>query len=349
MVPKVADPKDPKDWIEQVKNAFEAIPSVHKFKTIGISDLDFLWTGDGYVETEGEESSLPRSGVITFEVNIPARLQKFTYLANDEIENFRVTVVFDYVHPVTYIECLDAPGNVEHPSSALVIVREFLREELGKRDSSVRLLVLGPSPFHADFSLEVGTGPQSAGDGFTVEISKSLAYDRIAYFHESKDSLWRLYLSLQKQFSYFYRFITLRNARLRAADNLSDQSKEIGEAFKKRGFRAYLARILTMRHKLQSAQLDAVSARLAIIHHRRDSAEDLEGLYPGEEIAHLRGYLEKVMKEDFEEEIESAEKILEVLDGRQGQELQRFATISFSFLGVVVGAFLTAAFRVWWG
>ncbi|MFD0415829.1 hypothetical protein [Streptomyces sp. NPDC127108] len=349
IVPKVEEFKDPADWIEKVKAAFDAVPSVQKFKAVNVDDLNFHWAGDGYVEPEGQETQIPSSGMLTFEVNIPTRLQKYMLLANDEVEIFRVTILFHYVHPVTYIECLGAPGEVTHPSWALVVVREFLREELKKRDLSVGLLVIGPSPFHADFSLRNGTGPQPAGDGFSVEVEKSLAYDRITYFHESADSLRALYSSLQLQFSYFYRFTILRNMRLRAAVDLSDQSEEIAESFKGRGFRAYISRTLAVRQKLQSAQLDAVSARLTTTRHKRGSAEDLEGLYPGEEAAHLRGYLEKSMKEDYIEEIESAEKILDVLDGRHSQELQRFATITFSLLGVAFGALLTAAFRSWWG
>ncbi|MEZ0159483.1 hypothetical protein [Streptomyces griseorubens] len=349
MVPGVEDAENPGDWTEKVKKAFEAVPSVQKFKAIEINDLDFCWTGNGFTESEDREIHIPESGIITFEVKIPARLQIVPLLGGEGAEVFRVTILFDYVHPVTYVECLDASEEVEHPSMTLVTVREFLREELAKRDSPVGLLVLGPSPFHADFSLRVGSGPQTAGEDFTVDIEKSLGYDRITYYHESPEALWRLYRTLREQFSYFYQFVTMRNARLGAASRLSKQSREIAESFKRRGLKAYLSRTMTMRHKLQSAQLDAVSARLTIIRHKRDSADDLEGLYPGEEAAHLRRYLEKTIEEDYIEEIESSEKILEVLDSRHSQELQRFATIAFSLLGVVVGAALTAAFRSWWG
>ncbi|MEU0771647.1 hypothetical protein [Streptomyces albogriseolus] len=349
MVPRVEGAEDPRDWAEKVKRAFEAVPSVQKFKAIEINDLDFYWMGSGFTESDDREIYIPESGIITFEVKIPARLQTIPLLGGEGAEVFRVTILFNYVHPVTYIECVDALEEVEYPSMALVTVREFLREELAKRDSPVALLILGPSPFHADFSLRVGSGGQPAGEGFTVDVQKSLAYDRITYYHESTDALWRLYTSLQEQFSYFYQFVTMRNARLTASSQLSKQSKEIADSFKRRGLKAYLSRTMTMRHKLQSAQLDAVSARLTIIRHKRDSADDLEGLYPGEEAAHLRRYLEKVIEEDYLEEIESSEKILEVLDSRHSQELQRFATIAFSLLGVVIGAALTAVFRSWWG
>ncbi|MDQ0985960.1 hypothetical protein [Streptomyces sp. V2I9] len=349
MVPSVIDADDPASWTKQTKDAFDAIPSVQNFRILDVSDLNFCWTGDGYDDPEKKEVHIPESGVIAFEVKIPMRLQAMKLLESDEVETFRVTTLFDYVHPVTFIECVDAPGDVANPSMALVVVREFLRDELKKRNSPADLLTLGPSPFHADFFLRVGDEGRPAGEGFRVEVEKTLSYDQVTYFSDSLDSLWALYSSIQEQFSYFYRFTMLRNVRLGAAENLSRKSQDLVKTFKLRGFRAYISRNLTMRHSLQSVQLDAVSARLEIIHHKRDNVDDLERLYPGDDETYLKGHLEKTMGEDYIEEIESSEKILTVLEGRHSQELQRFTTVTFSLVGVIVGAFLTAAFRSWWG
>ncbi|NYV74397.1 hypothetical protein [Streptomyces sp. UH6] len=349
MVPGLIECNDPDIWTEKVTAAFDEIPSVERFKVFDVKDLDFSWIGDGYATPNLQRFAIPKSGAIVFTVTIPTRLQTMPLVRQIDVERFNVMTVFSHTHPVTYVECLAKTETLEDPSMSLAIVREFLRDEFKKRDSTVTLLTLGPSPFHANFSLQIGTGDHQVGNGFTATVNKGLGYDTITYFHEDKDILTDLYWEIFPQLSHFYDFTRSRNRRLRSADALSTKAEEITEAFKRRGPKAYISRALTMRHKLQSAQLDAVSARLSISRHRRFNTESLERLYPSEKATHLKEYLEKVAEEDYKEEIESAEQVLEILDGRHTQELQRFATIAFSLLGVAIGAFLTAAFRIWWG
>ncbi|MGW9493900.1 hypothetical protein ACWG5P_05795 [Streptomyces prasinus] len=357
LTPKVKDAKDANDWKKRVVYTFEAIPSVHNFALTEIDDLDFYWEGK-IGQSGDEEIPLPELGLMTFDVNIPSRIQKQLGILPGigDVEEFKVLTFFHYVHPITYIECKSPQGGeVSNPSSAMAIVRDFLVAELKKQQSDIELFMIGPSPFHADFSLRAGKGEMEVGDGFSVTVEKGLGYDNITYFHDpshasiSRAVLWQLYSAIQGEFSYFYRFQSLRNARLHAASNLSTQSEELAKLFKKRGFSSYLTRTATVRHKLQSAQLDAISARMAAMQHSRSTKEDMEGLYPKEGGSALKGYLERVTEEVYLEELEGAEKILEVLESRHSQEVQRFATITFSLLGVIVGAVLTAAFRSWWG
>lgn len=158
-----------------------------------------------------------------------------------------------------------------------------------------------------------------------------------------------LYKLTRQEFSYFYHFESIRNARGSAMAKLSKSTEEIAERFKRKGIRQYAYRAFILGHRLQSAQLDAVSARLRTTQQRRRTKETMDRLYGSAESAGIREHLEKATEEDFTEEIEASEKILQIIEGRHGQEVQRFATISFSLLGVVVGAILTAALRGWWG
>lgn len=358
--PKVKDAKDAEDWTERTRNAFESIPSVHNFNILGVEDLEFIW--EGKIGTPGdEEIPLPSIGAITFDVRIPARIQKqiSIFAPVEGIEEFKVITLFHYVHPVTFIECINPSGDdVPNSATALAIVRDFLKAELQKQRSDVELFMIGPSPFHADFSLSLGEGEDIVADGFTVTINKGLGYDQFSYFHDAQnshreatgsDALWNLFTIIHEELCYFYRFVSLRNERLSVSSSLGDKAQELADLFKKRGASAFLRRTLTVRHKLQSAQLETISARITTMQHSRSTKEDLEGLYPRKDSATLSGYLQKVTEESYLEEIEGTEKILEVLESRHSQEVQRFATIAFSMLGVVVGSVLTAAFRIWWG
>ncbi|MEV5920528.1 hypothetical protein AB0N42_22955 [Streptomyces pseudogriseolus] len=360
LIPKLPLADSPSAWLEQVRKAFDAIPSVHNLKLIGINDLNYRWAGGEIGQFGDEEIPVPEIGTTAFDIHIPARLQTNlgVPLGDEEVEDFSVITFFNHVHPVTFVSCCDTEVDVRNPSASMIIVREFLITQLRKVQPEIELFQIGPSPFHVDFSISPGQGKTPIGGGFSYSKEKILGYDRVEYYYEPEgkatggttdSALWRLYLATMQEFSYFYHFESLRNARLRAMGKLSRDSRELAERFKDKGIRAYLYRTFALRHQLQSARLETISARLDAMRQKRSAKEDIDGLYSSAEGVGLKEYLERTTEEEYLDEIEASEKILEMLEGRHSQEVQRFATISFSLLGVVVGAILTAAFRTWWG
>ncbi|MFG2023636.1 hypothetical protein [Streptomyces sp. NPDC048825] len=354
LVPRIHSAQSLAEWLNKTKEAFESIPSVQDLSFTEIDDLDYTWQGE--IGDPGDaDIPIPEFGMMAFRVHIPTRLQRNfgIPLGDDEVEDFSVLTFFDPVHPVTFVECGSTAVEIRNPAASMVIVREFLEAELAKAKSEVSLFRVGPSPFHVDFFLSPGRGEILISDHLSARVKRTLAYDRIDYFYseeaEASDSLLKLFEASREEFSYFYQFESLRNSRLRSAGELSAETEQLTEKFKERGFKAYLYRTFSLRHRLQAAHLDAISARLTAMRQKKSAKEDLEGLYSNSEGVGLKIYLERVTEEEYLDEIESSEKILEIIDARHSQEIQRFATISFSLLGVVVGALITAALRSWWG
>ncbi|MEU0027880.1 hypothetical protein [Streptomyces sp. NPDC006335] len=348
------------EWLKKTKKHLEAIPSVHQLSFTGITDINYSWRGGEIGQLGDEKLNIPEAGTLSFKVHIPTRLRTKlgAPLGSDDVEDFYVFTFFSHVHPVTYVSFLDSTGEVRAPAAAVIIVREFLNAELQKTEPKVDLIRIGPTPFHADFFLSPGNGVIDIMDGFSYSRKKQPGYDRIEYFYTREDersaisadeALASLYLITKQEFSYFYHFESLRNARGRAMAELYMDAARLAERFKKKGIKHYLYRAFALGHRLQSAQLEAISARMLVTWHKRNAKENLDRLYGSTESVGIKEHLEKVSEEDFIEDIEASEKILEIIEGRHSQEVQRFATISFSLLGVIVGAVLTAAFRGWWG
>ena len=65
-------------------------------------------------------------------------------------KNFQIKIKDSYHLPIALVEIID-PSETPKPSSAVQIVREFLRSEFKRINSDfLRFECLGPSPFHFD-------------------------------------------------------------------------------------------------------------------------------------------------------------------------------------------------------
>lgn len=96
-------------------------------------------------------------GKIIFDIFIPKKAQNkiFDEISYQTNETFRVEICFNQIFTFSIIE----PKSIkdyEDGSLSVALVREFLKSELeNNKDSKFELEVLGPSPFHADFELEL--------------------------------------------------------------------------------------------------------------------------------------------------------------------------------------------------
>lgn len=94
---------------------------------------------------------------LSFGLYLPKRIQanitncKPEYL-DTNTDNFRVTIKHDWHGPFTIVECIGADSKAS-PSTAIQIVREYLKKEISTVSDILQLDYVGPSPFHADFYL----------------------------------------------------------------------------------------------------------------------------------------------------------------------------------------------------
>ncbi|MEF3351802.1 hypothetical protein PV403_01305 [Paenibacillus sp. GYB006] len=144
---------------------------------------------------------------ISFDIFIPKRIQEDLGETQSlfKTERFRVLINYTYYFPVAIIQLLDPLDNDVFPSSAVILVREFLRKELSKTKSFIDFQVLGPSPFHADFFIEKDDQIERP---FSISIVEAKGYDQVVisynkYINAAK-ALEEILLETLSEFGFFY-------------------------------------------------------------------------------------------------------------------------------------------------
>jgi hypothetical protein len=99
-------------------------------------------------------------------------------------EPFTITVVNTYFGPIAFVH-FQSTTKHESPSTAVVIVREYLKREVSRTTNPIFFEVLGPSPFHANFSLTPPSGAIQTAEfgraGFLLRITPQRGYDRVDF------------------------------------------------------------------------------------------------------------------------------------------------------------------------
>ncbi len=241
--------KDLKDRLERVEN---------------ISDLEFVGADDlryGTVIEIQEDCGeilvpIPHGGVkLGFDIYLPFRVQDSVHERCD-VENIRVDIIFGYEMPIaiTSYDWPDEEGDAS-PSGSMVIVRKYLQKKLD--DDIFKCGCVGPSPFHADFSLietelNEGISIHDVSDsklGYaSVELRAPAGFDFIQAFYVA---------GLESIFSKFYMLSELRSRALSAQAAIVNSSRQLLDAPRDQGL---IGRVKSWRN--QSEMIDSLNSEV---------------------------------------------------------------------------------------
>ncbi|MEU8031886.1 hypothetical protein AB0C13_25120 [Streptomyces sp. NPDC049099] len=348
MVPKADDAESARDWRSSIEDAFNSIPSVR--------DLVFTAVfGETTLHRDGDVFVVPAVGEMSFRVTIPSRIQEKLSLfpvPPTAIEEFDVTIVFGSFAPVTSVVCVGAEEDHFSPSTAVVVVREFLEAELGKLNgSNVTLSTVGPSPFHVDFHVRPGVGEVEWRLGLSCTFKAGIGYRDCVFYYDPEvfssveEVMGGVLAHVRKELSGFYYLQIQRNHRMNVALDLNEEAEALTYRLSEPGVRAFLRRTRGFRRALNSLKIAILKSRLMIARHHREAQEIIGITYLRLEVELFRPYLDEVVAEKYEEELDAAEKIVDLLDERQTHEAQRFVSFTVALIGVIVGSVLTAILR----
>jgi hypothetical protein len=134
-------------------------------------------------------------------------------------ERFRVHVSYQYYAPICFVELLEDNGT-GNPSTAIMIIREYLENTINTEDSPIHFEVLGPTPFHADFTVKLESFGADHDTEFKVTTLHPPCYARIRF--EANDCRYaniqdayedlREYLSNELDTYYYTRIVSVRCA-----------------------------------------------------------------------------------------------------------------------------------------
>ncbi|WP_326652595.1 hypothetical protein [Streptomyces sp. NBC_01750] len=357
LFPQIKGSEPYTSWADETEKTLNLIPSIRDLEVRGGRERFSLFG----LHEEVDDGSLirhpiPQHGRISFILNVPARVQSRLnpwgdISAGNGIEDFLVVTELDRDYPYTYV-LISGTAEILKPSGAVVVVREFLKEEIDKLGdrSTVRLTALGPSPFHAEFYIQPGNLGEKAAPGLGVARTHSRWYDRLDFYFDEEiagpaQAMEEISKQFGPEFATYYLLTAEGVIKQRKMESLTDDTEEAVSAYTRKGLKNWLRRLLTSRANLRNLSLEMLRIQMSITRTQQSNNETLEGLKEGREFLLLGRELKEVSELNYANELENSGAILKVLESQHTQTVQRVTAFAVSLLGVMVGAFLTAALR----
>jgi hypothetical protein len=211
-------------YVEELERSLESIAAIHELNLPSSSDLGnfqdelpipFPELSDGEFPFIAQQAGITLD--ISMRISIPTRTQKQLLDIDDDVNwdpfnQIRVYISHRYSCPIVLVEI--GRESSSPPSTCVRLVREFLKLEMNNNNEcSFALDLVGPTPFHADFSVYEKSEQR---EKFSFERVEQRGYVKInVYVKNSSSSSGTIEHSLRAElmddFDVFYSIILDRN------------------------------------------------------------------------------------------------------------------------------------------
>jgi hypothetical protein len=284
---------------------------------------------------------------------VQAELMKETRSStpHDASEAFNVFMTTGYLGPVAFVEPID-PSASQEPSQAVILVREYLRRELGHNAKApLKFECLGPSPFHADFYLKAfrADGSNEANRPGTYAVqSHMLGYEEvtITYNPASYPSLTEAFLTVHSQLAEelcLAYYAIQQNLRLyRAWNTVAHEVRQLSTLHEARGIRPLLNRTFQVPHQILHATLALTNYELDEIESINEVRDALRETYEQQMPPIVKGQVEQYVAELQPRPTEQLRQLISLFDRYRAERLASINVLISAIVGGIVGAVLTA-------
>jgi hypothetical protein len=256
-------------------------------------------------------------------------------------ERFQVKIEYGWHFPVTLVRPLDRSVA---PSSAVQLVREFLADELKTRKAPIRLVLLGPSPWHAD--LWVKPEP-TATHLIEVERIPQTGYDDIVFTYddsarsleEAFDEVWA---DIRPELSLYYAIVNKRSLAMRGWGILAQNIENFVGMHTATGPKAWVNRALRAGRKGRRLSIEVLQLQNAEALYRSSIREGVEETYQAPSLQTFREYIERAAEFEANVFYPRAREVVDLLEARRTHEVEALALLVSGVLGGSAGAALTA-------
>lgn len=331
-----------------VKSVLDALPAINNVKfDLGPDLYQSIVVGGSQRPdfSKGDEVCSPRAMELDFDLYIPVRVQDALMerqsISSPRSEHFRLYFRDTYHGEVAFVRPLGAAD--EDASTAVAVVREFLLKHLEDPSGRVAFECLGPSPFHAEFSLSLGVLDYDSR--FSVKPEMLGGYARLDFiadsteFSSEEDAIAELMFDLSGEFGLYYKLIQLRvqamDEWLCVHDEFVDMLQPVG--FWKKLFWPSASLLKTMITRLAQFEMSQVM--------RLDQAREMvRSQYSAVDAT----FFLKVFTQQAHEEVpayptEQIGRLLSFHEHRLQKRLEFIVVCASSVLGGAVGSLITLA------
>ena len=345
-----------KDYLSDLNKALSNISNIEDIQ-IDVFD-DFNSRSFNSAETVGELENnfnffpFPGSGIeITFTLFIPSRIQNdlkiYHQFLDTSCERFIVRTKYTYFFPITIIKAITDDLDYEG-SESVIICREFLRECFKNNQSSkVIFECLGPSPFHADFILELSEEIKE----YEFQRIAAHGYDRLIFqynknlFENIDTAFERLFEDLDPQLGVFYKTVHISNFRDDHWMSFYRELQSTLESQSKKSAKAYLKNTFKSERILNDLMLQVSEIEIYDLDIRYQLEKCIKDIYLGDKPPELLDYIKNELLNLTKLPFEQVKESLRILESRRSKRINSYLMIFTAIIGGAVGALLTMALK----
>jgi len=328
-------------WAGNVRSRLASISSLSEIEVAGDGSSGHVFMNNGVV---------PIHGRVSFKVEIPMEIQA-TYmggLAIDlEVEKFWVHTLYERYGPVTYVVSEATSDPLVDASDHVVVVREYLKDQLARDADSIYFNILAPSPFHADLSLTIGhekkqlsgrRTPTGTFDKFEFTASSEL-------YGDTEDAVPDFLYQLSSELSLYYKLAAAYEKRLRAVMEINRLTERLLAIYETSSVKAWLVRTFTFSSRMRHLALVAIKEQYDNQAEATRSREEIEGIYATGIEPHFKDYLMTEMSKNFTDNVSAAREIASLLDQARGRQIGTIALFFSALAGGLAGALVSLLVR----
>ncbi len=329
------------EWEERVTETLNRLPRVSDIEVN--ADISHGWRAT-------EDNTYPIEGYVEFKIEIPLPLQRQLLakitperLESFSIETYRVLMYYEYYGPVTFIIIDEPSATVLDSSTSVIVIREYLKKELATGTGGVAFGVVGPAPFHGDFSL----GLKEQAELVMLERIPSRSYDDFLFscsarsFASTADAAEYLFGELTDELTFFYYLKVRRNDRLHDAGEISVLTGDLIQIYEGKGVRARTRRLFTSSSKTRYLALRALTAEYDAQVKAAADVRNKDELYSSDVVPYFEHEIEDAMSEDFSGVISGARDVAGLLSEVRARQVEVTSLFMSAVAGGVAGALIS--------
>jgi hypothetical protein len=344
---------DTKNHVKNIKQTLEKITAIGELTIDYNEDLE-----DSEHITEAPTKLSDGGGFpfvdflrITFGLYIPSRIQsdliggtvKYSLYG---IERFKVTILSSYYGPVAFVECVDVLSEDYEPSTAVQVVREFLKKEFSKIDSEITFEFIGPSPFHVDFYISNKENEKIINKIELIE-SEQKSYNKIVFkynediFETEDEALLDIYYELSDELALFYAITRENVIQMRSWNNIEESLEQLNLMNQDQGYYKYL-RNKCLASKLRKKIINSLyvfKAENELYQHRVNHW--VKEMYDNSVVVYLKKYIETKSGRESHYPVDSVCDWMKHMEDSSMKYFEISATFSSAIIGGIIGSAIT--------
>lgn len=349
------------NYLKELENCLTKISNLNNLNIESDDDFkDWTLTIDEdlpYLSKSGDFFPSPYILDIQFELYIPFRIQaeitdtKEKYLGTNS-ENFRVSIHYNYHFPVTIVEVIN-PSKETDPSTAVQIIREFLKKEINtKNEKYIKFESLGPSPFHIDCFIKPNDSDKDP-DNWLIESEETTqkGYDSIIFnyntsvFKDADEALDYLRDSIIEEFSFVYKYISIRVEKMYQWSEIQTLVERLVTIQKTNGIIGIWQKIYT-----RSSLIGNVYTELAEFESKSISVAGLRQkeyneIYRVKDELFFQNFIDNELNEHINYPSKQMAELVSFFESRRVKNIELIIAIFASLIGGAIGAMLTIYYQ----